>query len=48
MVVAATNIYLRRSATEAQLVLEFKVELECALESERENGFEFQFELGSV
>ena len=30
------------SATEAQLGLEFKLELECALESEFECGFEFE------
>ena len=33
---------LRRSATEAQLGLELKVELECALESEVESGLKFE------
>ena len=34
---------LRRSATEAQIGLEFQPELESALESEVEFRFEFEF-----
>ena len=40
-------INLRRSATEAQIGLEFQPELECALESEVEFRLEFEFEFPS-